>query len=65
MEQEKPARRDHGDSSAEDDAGGRQNGSQRREQLAEDTESTLDEIDDVLEEDAEQFVRSYVQKGGQ
>ena len=26
---------------------------------------TLDEIDDVLEENAEDFVRAYVQKGGQ
>jgi ubiquitin-like protein Pup len=25
----------------------------------------LDEIDDVLEENAEEFVRSYVQHGGQ
>lgn len=25
----------------------------------------LDEIDEVLEEDAEEFVRGYVQKGGQ
>jgi ubiquitin-like protein Pup len=25
----------------------------------------LDEIDDVLEDNAEEFVRSYVQKGGQ
>lgn len=25
----------------------------------------LDEIDELLEEDAEEFVRSYVQKGGQ
>ncbi|HYJ72842.1 MAG TPA: ubiquitin-like protein Pup, partial [Actinomycetota bacterium] len=25
----------------------------------------LDEIDDVLEENAEEFVKQYVQKGGQ
>jgi ubiquitin-like protein Pup len=25
----------------------------------------LDEIDEVLEENAEEFVRSYVQKGGE
>jgi ubiquitin-like protein Pup len=25
----------------------------------------LDEIDDVLEENAEEFVKSYVQQGGQ
>jgi ubiquitin-like protein Pup len=28
-------------------------------------DSLLDEIDDVLEENAEEFVRSYVQKGGE
>lgn len=40
-------------------------GQERREQLAEDTDELLDEIDDVLEENAEDFVRAYVQKGGQ
>jgi ubiquitin-like protein Pup len=29
------------------------------------TDDLLDEIDGVLEENAEEFVRSYVQKGGQ
>ena len=33
--------------------------------LTEDVDSLLDEIDDVLEENAEDFVRSYVQKGGE
>ena len=35
---------------------------------AKDTEAVdklLDEIDSVLEENAEEFVRSYIQKGGQ
>jgi ubiquitin-like protein Pup len=35
------------------------------EKLAKETNDILDEIDNVLEENAEQFVRSYVQKGGQ
>ena len=30
-----------------------------------DIEQILDEIDDVLEANAEDFVRNYVQKGGQ
>lgn len=30
-----------------------------------DIDAILDEIDEVLEEDAEEFVRAYVQKGGQ
>lgn len=33
--------------------------------LGDDVDSLLDEIDDVLEENAEEFVRSYVQKGGE
>lgn len=28
-------------------------------------DSLLDEIDDILETNAEEFVKSYVQKGGQ
>ena len=40
-------------------------GQERREKLTADTDDLLDEIDDVLEENAEDFVRAYVQKGGQ
>jgi len=35
------------------------------EALKEDLDDLLDEIDSVLEENAEEFVRSYVQKGGE
>ena len=38
---------------------------ERHEKLTEDVDAMLDEIDDVLEENAEEFVRGYVQKGGQ
>ena len=38
---------------------------ERREKLTEDVDAILDEIDDVLETNAEDFVRSFVQKGGQ
>ncbi len=40
-------------------------GRARREQLAEDTGDLRAAIDEVLEENAEDFVRAYVQKGGQ
>lgn len=40
-------------------------GQERREKLAAETDDLLDEIDDVLEENAEDFVRAYVQKGGE
>lgn len=45
--------------------GGDAAGQERREKLATDTDDILDEIDDVLETNAEDFVRAYVQKGGQ
>jgi len=35
------------------------------EELAEDVDAILDEIDGVLEENPEDFVKSFVQKGGQ
>lgn len=38
---------------------------EHREKLTDDVDAILDEIDEVLEENAEEFVRSYVQKGGQ
>ncbi len=38
---------------------------ERHEKLTEDVDAILDEIDDVLESNAEDFVRAFVQKGGQ
>lgn len=38
---------------------------ERHEKLTDDVDALLDEIDDVLEENAEDFVRSFVQKGGE
>ena len=38
---------------------------ERRQEMSDDVDSILDEIDEVLESNAEDFVRSYVQKGGQ
>jgi ubiquitin-like protein Pup len=40
-------------------------GSERGEKLKEDIDDLLDEIDSVLEDNAEEFVRNYVQKGGE
>ncbi|WP_298177631.1 ubiquitin-like protein Pup [Saccharomonospora sp.] len=40
-------------------------GQERQEKVGEDVDTILDEIDDVLEENAEDFVRAYVQKGGE
>jgi prokaryotic ubiquitin-like protein Pup len=38
---------------------------ERKEQLDSDIDAMLDEIDDVLESNSEDFVRSFVQKGGE
>jgi ubiquitin-like protein Pup len=38
---------------------------ERGEKLKEDIDDLLDEIDSVLEDNAEEFVRNYVQKGGE
>ncbi|MEO9137645.1 MAG: ubiquitin-like protein Pup [Jatrophihabitans sp.] len=38
---------------------------ERHEKLTEDVDAILDEIDNVLETNAEDFVRAFVQKGGQ
>lgn len=38
---------------------------ERHEKLTEDVDAILDEIDEVLETNAEDFVRAFVQKGGQ
>ena len=37
----------------------------RGEALKSELDDLLDEIDEVLEENAEDFVKSYVQKGGE
>ncbi|WP_277675952.1 ubiquitin-like protein Pup [Saccharopolyspora rectivirgula] len=63
MSQEKVHRQGGGGS--DDEQGPEAAGQERREKLGEDVDAILDEIDDVLEENAEDFVRAYVQKGGQ
>jgi ubiquitin-like protein Pup len=40
-------------------------GSERGEKIKAELDDLLDEIDEVLEDNAEEFVRNYVQKGGQ
>ncbi len=37
----------------------------KSEKLKAELDDLLDEIDEVLEDNAEEFVRNYVQKGGQ
>ncbi|BBG02145.1 MULTISPECIES: ubiquitin-like protein Pup [Pseudonocardia] len=65
MSQEQTKRQGGGDGDDESAEGASGSGQERREKLGEDVDTILDEIDDVLEENAEDFVRSYVQKGGE
>lgn len=39
--------------------------SEEKEKLKEDLDALVDEIDDVLEKDAESFIKAYIQRGGQ
>ncbi len=64
MAQEQTTRQGGGDGD-DGETGGDAAGQERREKLAAETDDILDEIDGVLESNAEDFVRSYVQKGGQ
>lgn len=50
---------------AEEPVGPSPAAAERKEALDDDVDAILDEIDDVLEENAEEFVRGFVQKGGE
>ncbi len=62
QEQKRTQKRSGGGS--EDDAG-QVTSASKGEKLKEEMDDILDEIDSVLEENAEEFVKSYVQKGGE
>ncbi|HAB59046.1 MAG: ubiquitin-like protein Pup [Acidimicrobiaceae bacterium] len=49
----------------ENEAAGNPSASERGEELKAELDDLLDEIDEVLETNAEDFVKSYIQKGGQ
>jgi prokaryotic ubiquitin-like protein Pup len=57
---QRPAPKERVDEEVEDVAPTKQG-----EELKEELDDLLDEIDSVLEENAEDFVKSYVQKGGE
>ena len=46
-------------------SGGRAELTKKGEKLAAQMDDLLDEIDEVLEENAEEFVKGYVQRGGE
>jgi ubiquitin-like protein Pup len=53
------------DEEAESEGGGSKKIAKKGEDLKEDMDSLVDEIDAVLEENAEEFVKNYVQRGGE
>jgi ubiquitin-like protein Pup len=55
----------HNDEADQVDAEASSDVAERHEKLTEDVDAILDEIDDVLETNAEDFVRAFVQKGGE
>lgn len=57
----KPAPQRRDDEVVEDEPAASESGSKIKAELDE----LLDEIDDVLETNAEDFVKSYIQKGGE
>lgn len=63
--QQHASRREEGTDEVDVEEKGASDLKERHEKLSEDVDSLLDEIDDVLEENAEEFVKGYVQKGGQ
>ena len=65
MSQEQTKRQGGGGGDDESGSEGGAAGQERREKLGEDVDTILDEIDDVLETNAEDFVKSFIQKGGE
>jgi ubiquitin-like protein Pup len=61
-----PAKRsDEGGEGEPDKEGGPQKLAKRGKELKEEMDALVDEIDEVLEENAEEFVKNYVQRGGE
>lgn len=63
--QSRPQRQHEDDVEAEDTTASTSDVAERHEKLTEDVDAILDDIDDVLETNAEDFVRAFVQKGGE
>src|SRR5712664_2658065 len=64
-EQKKKETRPTKPEGGDDAAGANPEVAKKGKKIKEDLDNLLDEIDDILEENAEEFVKSYVQRGGQ
>jgi ubiquitin-like protein Pup len=65
MAQEQKQPRKSGEDDEVDEVATESDVAERKEALDDDVDAILDEIDDVLETNAEDFVKSFIQKGGQ
>lgn len=63
-EQERKQKRENG-GSAPEAAEPNPETTKKGKKIKEDLDKLMDEIDEVLEENAEEFVKSYVQRGGE
>ena len=63
QEQKQPRKANEEDEAAE--VAAESDVAERKEALDDDVDAILDEIDDVLESNAEDFVKSFIQKGGE
>lgn len=64
-EQERKQVKKGGGADESDADAGQVSATSKAAELKEEMDDILDEIDSVLEENAEEFVKSYVQKGGE
>ena len=64
-QKQKPGKGGDSDAAASGKGDGGKKIAKKGKELKEDMDSLLDEIDEVLEENAEEFVKNYVQRGGQ
>jgi prokaryotic ubiquitin-like protein Pup len=64
-QEQKKIQKKGGGSGADDADAGQVAASNKATELKDEMDGILDEIDSVLEENAEEFVKSYVQKGGE
>jgi ubiquitin-like protein Pup len=62
---QKQAPKKGGDDGGAEKGGGPQKLAKKGEKLKNDMDALVDEIDEVLEENAEEFVKNYVQRGGE
>ena len=65
MAQEQKQPRKSGEAEDVTDVAPESDVAERKEQLDEDIDAILEDIDDVLETNAEDFVKSFIQKGGE